>query len=194
MKKRIITMMFTGFVALMLAGVLSACDGDDSGESVSPTEAPVQEEAGLGDTELEWNGYTLGIDLVTENEKMVTVGNVQVDGRLVKVCFYYIDDAINSGGLPGETILTDLQEHPMTLVDVDGTVYEWTGAVGDISFTGNDLSAEDFGIAAIQERISVTFDVPENIALEDLTLEVGDGQKIKLSEYISEAYQADLND
>lgn len=194
MKKRITTMVLTGFVALMMAGTLSACGGGDSGENAPSTEAPAQKEAGLGGAELEWKGYTMGIDLVTEDEEMVTVGNVKVDGRLVKVCFYYIGDAKNSGGLPGETILTDLQEYPMTLTDADGTVYEWTGAVGDIAFTGSNLSAEDFGIAEIQERISVTFDVPEKVALEDLTLEVGDGQKIKLSEYISEAYQADLND
>ena len=79
------------------------------------------------------------------------------------------------------------------LKDGEGEEYEWSNSVGDISVKMN-LSGGKLSMEGPMPRFSITFDVPKDTELEDLTLSTGEGPEVILTDFTSEAYAADHAD
>ncbi|MDR1186673.1 MAG: hypothetical protein LBK95_04355 [Bifidobacteriaceae bacterium] len=162
---------------------------EEASESPEPPQEPT-----LDGVELQWNGYTMGIEQVTDDpEKIFTASGVDLEGKALKICFAYISDPANSGGFASGAVMNDLATKPIVILDASGTVYEFTGSVGDIAIKSGD-SVDQFGIEELQERFSVTFDVPTSSSVEDFQLRTDTGDSIRLMPYVSDAYAADSPD
>ena len=183
-----------GIVVVALAMVMAmmvACSGSGSGSGQAANSGPQKVSA---DTKLEWNGYTMGVDLVTDDQdKIPSSIRDNFKGKAVKVCFCYISDKDDSEGFESKDILDELEENPIILKDGEGEEYEWSNSVGDISVKMN-LSGGKLSMEGPMPRFSITFDVPKDTELEDLTLSTGEGPEVILTDFTSEAYTADHAD
>ncbi|MDR0627917.1 MAG: hypothetical protein LBG11_11810 [Bifidobacteriaceae bacterium] len=165
----------------------TASKSDQAGEADESDELGSE---GIGDLELSWAGYTVGFELISDDQDLV-VSLDPADGQWIKICFKYL----GGGSEGGFTDISDLvDENPITLHrDSDDTDYESNGSVGDLSVAGSgDIS--DLTIDEVQERFSILFDVPASSALGDFSLDLGSGELTRLEPYISDEYQAEIDD
>ncbi|MDR2566570.1 MAG: hypothetical protein LBC97_11070 [Bifidobacteriaceae bacterium] len=160
-------------------------------ESPEPVEDPT-----LDGVEIEWSGYTMGIDLVTDDPDRAKAAGMQtVEGKLLKICFKYVEDPEGLGGFryADKGLFEDLEANPITLRDAAGNTYEDLDSIGDFEVVGgsqiDDLTLKDF-----QPRFSIMFDIPAESKIEDFEMTAGGAAPVKLIPYISEAYAADHPD
>lgn len=177
-----------------LSACLFGCGGTEGADSAGSGQAQNEaaaEEASFDGVEFDWAKNTVGIDVVSDDpDDIMSSNNDETVGKLVKVCFFYISDPENNGGFISESLFDNLSTYPIVLHDADGTTYEYTSSISDIAIKGG-TGTEAFAMEELQPRFSITFDVPTDVALEDLTLDMGDGQTVALTSYTSAAYAAD---
>lgn len=189
MKKRI-TALLVALVAVSMCLVVAGCGG--LGTS-SEEKAASEQKVTLDTIEIKWDNYTMGMDQITDDSEIVKPAGIDVEGKLVKVCFRYLNDTDNQGGFVSATIFDSLQEHPITLQDKDGKTYDYTGSIGNFLMKG-DFATDGFSMEDLQPRFSITFDVPADSNLEDFVLHTGDAQEVKLMSYTSDEYNAEYAD
>jgi hypothetical protein len=188
---RILCALFAGLAGFAL---LSGC-GSKNQDPALTTETPtdVQEQSPeelLEATAIDWNGYTMHVILVTDDEEKTKTGaGPDIQGRLVKVCFAFDSSTEHPGGFEGPALLDELSEHPIKLAAKDGTTVEWRDSIGDIEITG-DFSSGDLGLAEDQARFSIYFDIPLDRDIEDYELDTG-SQRIPLIAMESPEYSKD---
>lgn len=115
--------------------------------------------------------------------------NSEIEGKELKVCFGFVSDEAGGEGFNYAVISDALQESPITLIGSDGTVYEWTGAVGDLNFTMG--SSSNIEVEENQPLFSIFFDVPSNSTVEDFTIDFGNGLRSFLVPYQSDTYASE---
>lgn len=181
MKRKYLFVVASLIIALA-GGGLVACGGEG--------ETPFAQEPKVADVTLEWNGYSMGIDQITDDTEQFSVSNADdYKGRPLKVCFAFISHTDGRSGFT-ESLLSDLESMPIVLRDSEGVLYEWTKTVSNMVVEGT-VGTDSFGMAEVQPRFSIFFDIPEEVQLEDLVLDTGDGQRLKLVSYTSDAYAAE---
>ena len=190
--KRIAALLMTLVLTLSL-GALAGCGGGEGEEGSGGISLPGFSGPTIDTAEFEWREYTMGIDLISDDPKTATPAGASIAGKPIKICFKYLSSTTNSDGFVSANIFKDMEESPITLVDTEGNVYTFTGSIGDFVMKG-DFATDGFAMADLQPRLSIFFDVPADLSLEDLTLDTGDGQELKLINFISAEYEADRND
>jgi hypothetical protein len=147
------------------AGSAEASVQVDASQSPSPPQEP-----SLGDLEIAWAGYTMAIQLVTDDPQESRFGEEEPQGKAVKVLFKYLDDPAGLGAFLKDDlpISNDSIKEPIILQGQDGTAYEpWV--------------ISNFSIFQEQQpEFSVVFDVPADSRVEDFQLVVASGDPIAL--------------
>lgn len=164
----------TSLLALALAtSALTACGGSSGGDSSGQKaeETVEQPAAATVDTaELSWSGYVMNLQLVSDSPDDQGYAS-DFSGKGVSIVFGYVSDEDSKGRFDGMGLFDLLAEHPITLTDSEGNKYESDGNLRIV----NSATWTEFGLY---------YDVPADVALEDLTLSTGESE-VQLSAYES---------
>ncbi|MCL1796835.1 MAG: hypothetical protein FWG24_00715 [Eggerthellaceae bacterium] len=176
--------------SFVLAGVLMGCGGapgtPDTEKGLEPEAGDAQiteAEQAPPTAELQWTSYTLAIR--EAHDDVSPVGINEVEGRLVRVVFDYVSDTKGLGGIfYGESpnMFDFLKESKFSLIDSAGKRYEDTGSIGYIALEIVDGSMTP---KEVQDTFALLFDVPKDIAFDELSLFV-EGQIIPIKSFFVE--------
>lgn len=162
------------FVPVVLAGC-----GAGGGSA-----AEQSHEVTLANAELLWCGYTMGIDCATADQERISD---DISGMGIRITFHYIGDESGNGGFDGAQLFDLIDANPIVLTDASGTEYRYTDSLTDVQFT---ITGNDFAISNAMPRFGIIFDVPAGTDIGDYTLSVGDGNELRLEEFITDEYAA----
>ena len=171
---------------LLMAGIFAGCSGQKpvdtseiNSEGAEPTESLEQDqqtteieldsgpvdEPDVNETKepMRWLSYMMDIDIVEEDPPGA---NITPDGRFVHIIMTYLSDEAGYGGF----LFEDLREISLTLTDSSGNVYEHLGVYNPVTFEEVEEGLPP--IAEIQPSSGIFFDIPLNIQLNDLSLNI----------------------
>ena len=124
-----------------------------------------------------WLEYIISIAKV-DNKREQTSFEKAPNGRYMRITFMYESDDKGHGSFVWKNLDNNLDKSPIFLIDSTGKTYEV------LSYGTTEVTFKDgnFGIPENVKNIFFDFDVPANISIDKISINVG-GEIISLSKY-----------